>query len=494
MQIIFAEQCTEAEDGCWHVHHFCCFECDSPLGGRRYVMRENHPFCCHCFETMYAEYCDSCGELIEPDASQMTHNGQHWHATPECFSCYNCGISLMGEPFLPKHAEIYCSPQCSNARAATHFDDQNNVLHAKRRSGISQLSGQDSQTSDVGTLESGKTPDSETTLQLYNSQYGVNSNSDQQPGALFHQDNSAFERPAQRSIVVGSLGNGTGTMFGIIETPGFATDAFESVSARGGIMASNYYTNGKEINGNIASLTGPVPYKDASNSGYIKAKAVDDLECIDSNYGTIESKDSNYCTESSSITEDLNQSTRLCFKEFGGMQMLEKPKAKAKHVKARQMKYLEYSDLDEYRSGYVSDHPSYRRKPDYVSKPLSRSLENLTLQNSNSQEVSRRGHFRSASGSFSYGKRVSDSRKQLYMKEKPSNTFKQTANITKKTTDLPWEDPFANPVDKKVSRAERVHRPRIRFVYDDAYMKPQTPTKTSQKKRYKNKNKNCLVQ
>lgn len=460
-------------------------------------MRENHPFCCHCFETMYAEYCDSCGELIEPDASQMTHNGQHWHATPECFSCYNCGVSLMGEPFLPKHAEIYCSPQCSNARAVSHFDEQKYLLQTKRRSGISQLSGQESQTSDVGTLESGKTPDSETALQLYDPQYHVNNESGQQTNGLFHHDNSPFERLPQRSIVVGSLGDGAGTMFGIIETPGFATDAFESVSARGGSTASKFYSNrdGKEINENIPSLSGPDPYTDATKSGISKSKTVDDVECIDSNYGTIESKDSNYCTESSSVTEDLNQPTRSYIKEYAGMQVLEKPKVKAKHIKARQMRYIECSDTDDYRSGYVTDHPSiYRKKPDYVSKPLSRSLENLTIQNTNTEELTRRSHFRSASGSFSYGKRVSDSRKQLYMREHPSKAATAIANVTKKTTELPWEDPFANPVDKNKSRAERVHRPRIRFVYDDVCMKPQTPTKTSPKKRNKNKNKNCLVQ
>ena len=493
---MFAEQCTEAEDGCWHVHHFCCFECDSPLGGRRYVMRENHPFCCHCFETMYAEYCDSCGELIEPDASQMTHNGQHWHATPECFSCYNCGVSLMGEPFLPKNAEIYCSPQCSNARAASHLDELKYHQHAKRRSGISQLSVQDSLTSDIGTLESGKNPGSETTLQLYGQQYDdLNENSGRQTNGLFHHDNSPFERPKQRSIVVGSLGNGTGTMFGIIETPGFATDGFDSVSARAGSTGGKYYStrDGKEINDNIPSLTGPGAYTDSENAEFIKAKAVDDFECIDSNYGTIESKDSNYCTELSSVTEDLNQRTGSYVKDCTGMQVIEQPKSKAWQIKARQMNYIEIAGVDEYRSGYVSDRPGIcHRKPDFVAKPLSRSLENLTIQNVNPDNLSRRTHFRSASGSFSYGKRVTDSRKQLYIKDQPRKAVRPAASVTKKSAELPWEDPFANPVDKSKSRAERVHRPRIRFVYDEPCMKPQTPTKTSPKKR--GRNKNCLVQ
>ena len=71
------------------------------------------PYCCQCFETMYAEYCDTCGESIGVDQGQMTHEGQHWHANDNCFKCYACNLSLLGKPFLPKHGVIYCSSQCA---------------------------------------------------------------------------------------------------------------------------------------------------------------------------------------------------------------------------------------------------------------------------------------------------------------------------------------------------------------------------------------------
>ena len=95
------------------MKHFCCFECDRQLGGQRYIMREGRPYCCQCFETMYAEYCDTCGEHIRVDQGQMTHEGQHWHATDVCFRCNTCHKSLLGQPFLPKHGVIYCSTECS---------------------------------------------------------------------------------------------------------------------------------------------------------------------------------------------------------------------------------------------------------------------------------------------------------------------------------------------------------------------------------------------
>ena len=43
----------------------------------------------------------------------MTHEGQHWHATDECFSCQNCRATLLGRPFLPRRGLIYCSVACS---------------------------------------------------------------------------------------------------------------------------------------------------------------------------------------------------------------------------------------------------------------------------------------------------------------------------------------------------------------------------------------------
>jgi hypothetical protein len=67
LQIILADECTEAEGRAWHMKHFACFECDRQLGGQRYIMRDGRPYCLHCFDAMFAEYCDSCGEPIGVD-------------------------------------------------------------------------------------------------------------------------------------------------------------------------------------------------------------------------------------------------------------------------------------------------------------------------------------------------------------------------------------------------------------------------------------------
>ena len=117
-QIIFADECTEAEYRCWHMTHFSCFDCNIQLGGTRYVMKDEMPYCCDCFERKFAEFCVTCGGQIGVDHGQMTHGGQHWHATEECFRCATCNRALLGHPFLPKNGMTYCSVDCS--RGITH--------------------------------------------------------------------------------------------------------------------------------------------------------------------------------------------------------------------------------------------------------------------------------------------------------------------------------------------------------------------------------------
>ncbi|XP_007656333.1 prickle-like protein 1 [Ornithorhynchus anatinus] len=131
-EIIFADECTEAEGRHWHMKHFCCLECETILGGQRYIMKDGRPFCCGCFESLYAEYCESCGEHIGVDHAQMTYDGQHWHATETCFSCAQCRASLLGCPFLPKQGQIYCSKTCSLGEDVHASDSSDSAFQSAR--------------------------------------------------------------------------------------------------------------------------------------------------------------------------------------------------------------------------------------------------------------------------------------------------------------------------------------------------------------------------
>ncbi|XP_054910583.1 prickle-like protein 1b isoform X1 [Poeciliopsis prolifica] len=131
-EIIFADECTEAEGRHWHMKHFACFECGTMLGGQRYIMKNGRPYCCGCFESLYAEYCEACGENIGVDHAQMTYEGVHWHATDQCFCCAQCKTSLLGCPFLPKQGRIYCSKACSQGEDVHASDSSDSAFQSAR--------------------------------------------------------------------------------------------------------------------------------------------------------------------------------------------------------------------------------------------------------------------------------------------------------------------------------------------------------------------------
>ncbi|XP_047247229.1 prickle-like protein 1a [Girardinichthys multiradiatus] len=146
-EIIFADECTEAEGRHWHMKHFSCFECEIILGGQRYIMKDGRPYCCGCFESLYAEYCEACGEHIGVDHAQMTYDGLHWHATENCFSCGQCKSSLIGCPFLPHQGRIYCSKACALGEDV-HASDSSDSAFQSARSRCSVRLGKSSRSAD----------------------------------------------------------------------------------------------------------------------------------------------------------------------------------------------------------------------------------------------------------------------------------------------------------------------------------------------------------
>ncbi|XP_031461695.1 prickle-like protein 4 isoform X1 [Phasianus colchicus] len=118
-QLIFLEECIEAEGRRWHPEHFCCLECDAPLCGQRYVMRSGRPCCRSCFNSLFAEPCQACGEPIGVDSEEATHQGLHWHACAACFCCSLCQKPLRGQPLTARCGRLFCSESCSLGQDAS---------------------------------------------------------------------------------------------------------------------------------------------------------------------------------------------------------------------------------------------------------------------------------------------------------------------------------------------------------------------------------------
>ncbi|CAF0852384.1 unnamed protein product [Brachionus calyciflorus] len=141
-EIIFSDECTEAEGRSWHMTHFACFDCNELLGGQRYFMKSTKPYCCKCFEKIHVEFCATCGKAIGVDQGQISYEDQHWHATDECFKCYTCSKSLRGGlMFIPRHGVIYCSNNCLKNKNMKYLIEQGqkNLENSSRQSPIDDL-------------------------------------------------------------------------------------------------------------------------------------------------------------------------------------------------------------------------------------------------------------------------------------------------------------------------------------------------------------------
>uniref|UniRef100_A0A0N5CGQ0 LIM zinc-binding domain-containing protein n=1 Tax=Strongyloides papillosus TaxID=174720 RepID=A0A0N5CGQ0_STREA len=126
-ELIFSGEYTKAMNKDWHSDHFCCWQCDTPLTGLRYVLRDEHPFCIKCYEDVFANQCDECGKPIGIDSKDLSYKDTHWH--PDCFKCKICKVSLVDKPFGSKNDSIFCS-NCYDNAFATRCDGCNEIFRA----------------------------------------------------------------------------------------------------------------------------------------------------------------------------------------------------------------------------------------------------------------------------------------------------------------------------------------------------------------------------
>ena len=57
----------------FHGQHFCCWQCDESLTGQRYVLRDDHPYCVNCYQSVFANTCEKCNKVIGIDSKVIFH-------------------------------------------------------------------------------------------------------------------------------------------------------------------------------------------------------------------------------------------------------------------------------------------------------------------------------------------------------------------------------------------------------------------------------------
>ncbi|KAL6739895.1 hypothetical protein Aduo_013294 [Ancylostoma duodenale] len=109
-ELIFGEECTEAEGRTWHLHHFQCTDCSKELGGQKYMQRNNKPVCLGCFhsEGSSSLACATCNGTIPLNHPHISQGDISWHADRRCFCCSVCGKNLLGKKYSLVDKSLYC--------------------------------------------------------------------------------------------------------------------------------------------------------------------------------------------------------------------------------------------------------------------------------------------------------------------------------------------------------------------------------------------------
>ncbi|XP_015605900.1 zinc finger protein 845 isoform X3 [Cephus cinctus] len=126
-ELIFSGEYTKAMNKDWHSGHFCCWQCDESLTGQRYVLRDEHPYCIKCYESVFANACEECNKIIGIDSKDLSYKDKHWHEA--CFLCNKCRVSLVDKQFGSKLDKIYCG-NCYDAQFASRCDGCGEIFRA----------------------------------------------------------------------------------------------------------------------------------------------------------------------------------------------------------------------------------------------------------------------------------------------------------------------------------------------------------------------------
>ncbi|PIO75184.1 LIM domain protein [Teladorsagia circumcincta] len=108
--LIFGDECTEAEGRTWHHHHFQCADCSKELGGQKYMQRNNKPVCLGCFHSNGSSSltCTTCNGAIPLDQPHISQSDLSWHADQRCFCCSVCSKNLLGKKYSLVNKNLYC--------------------------------------------------------------------------------------------------------------------------------------------------------------------------------------------------------------------------------------------------------------------------------------------------------------------------------------------------------------------------------------------------
>eukprot|EP01113_Clastostelium_recurvatum_P033507 TRINITY_DN442_c0_g1_i1.p1 TRINITY_DN442_c0_g1~~TRINITY_DN442_c0_g1_i1.p1 ORF type:complete len:139 (+),score=22.55 TRINITY_DN442_c0_g1_i1:149-565(+) len=89
----------------YHVEHFACAHCNTPLKTGTYFEKDGAPFCPSCWDSSVCERCVKCSQPINDKIVHALGGAFH----DSCFTCGECGTALASREFFDRHGTPVCT-------------------------------------------------------------------------------------------------------------------------------------------------------------------------------------------------------------------------------------------------------------------------------------------------------------------------------------------------------------------------------------------------
>ncbi|XP_037646898.1 four and a half LIM domains protein 2 [Sebastes umbrosus] len=113
------------------TERYDCHYCKESLFGKKYVLREENPYCVKCYESLYSNTCEECKKPIGCNTRDLSYKDRHWHE--ECFMCFQCKRSLVDKPFSTKDEKLLCTECYSNEYSSKCHECKKTIMPGSRK-------------------------------------------------------------------------------------------------------------------------------------------------------------------------------------------------------------------------------------------------------------------------------------------------------------------------------------------------------------------------
>ncbi|MGH0133287.1 UNVERIFIED_CONTAM: hypothetical protein FKN15_053707 [Acipenser sinensis] len=128
---LYSNNCERSFPGVRMTERYDCHYCKESLFGKKYVLREENPYCVKCYESLYSNNCEECKKPIGCNSKDLSYKDRHWHE--DCFHCFQCKRSLVDKPFSAKEEQLLCTECYSNEYSSKCHECKKTIMPGTRK-------------------------------------------------------------------------------------------------------------------------------------------------------------------------------------------------------------------------------------------------------------------------------------------------------------------------------------------------------------------------